>query len=129
MMEPGLLAGDVSQPWFDPATFGAWVGALGGGIGGTLAGCLGAAAGIFAPRGRHRRAILGGFAVVAAAGGASLVLGIAALALGQPYAIWFPPLLPGVVLGGVGGALIPAVRRAYERAERRRLDAAGLRRG
>ncbi len=117
------------EPWFDPNLFGALYGGLGGGLGGTLAGLCGAAAGHWAPRGEHRGLVLGAFRVLVVLGGLSLALGLGALLAGQPYGIWFAPVLVGLVLAVVPCALLPRVRRAYDQAEQRRLEAGALRRG
>ena len=58
----------------------------------------------------------------------SLVAGVIALALGQPYAVYYPLLLCGIVLTGVCGGIWPAIRQGYEQRELRRMAAmdAGL---
>jgi hypothetical protein len=119
----------MATPWFEPNTFGAWYGAMAGGVGGSLVGLWGALAGTLAPRGKGRGLVLGGFGVFFVCGLASLGLGVAALASGQPYGIWYPPLMVGIVLSGVIGGLLPAVRKRYAEAEARRLEAEGIRRG
>lgn len=118
----------MATPWIDPNTFGAHYGGIVCGLGGALGGLLGAAAGTLAPRGKGRRWILGAMSVFVALGVAQLILGAAALILGQPFGIWYPLLLCGVLFIVVIGGLLPVVRRAYEHAEHRRIDAAGLRR-
>lgn len=120
--------GTTPEPWFDPAAFGAWYGAIAGGGGGALGGLLGAAAGLLAPRGRGRGLVVGGFRVAIGLGLCSLVFGLAALFAGQPYGIWFAPALVGLVLPGTGMALLPVIRRVYDVAEQRRLEAGALRR-
>jgi membrane protein implicated in regulation of membrane protease activity len=61
------------------------------------------------------------------AGVAHLAVGLAALIARQPYAIWYPFLLFGVICTVVMGPLYPVVRRRYEDAEQRRIDAEALR--
>lgn len=117
----------MSEPWFEPNTFGMLFGAIGGGVGGSLCGILGAAAGVLAPRGRGRAWILGGFYLSVALGLLSLGFGIAAVLNHQPYGIWYPALLMGIVLTAVMGGLIPVVRLRYAQAEARRLEADGIR--
>ncbi len=116
----------MSEPWFNPNTFGALYGAIG--VGGSLGGLLGAAAGILAPRGKCRTLILGAMVVLVAIGVVQLVLGIIALTSGQPYGIWYPMLLCGVIMTFVIGGLIPVVRMRYAQAEQRRIEAEAIRR-
>ena len=51
----------------------------------------------------------------------------AALIQGQPYGIWYPAVLCGVVFCGVTLGLIPVLRRRYAEAEQRLMEAADLR--
>jgi len=46
-----------------------------------------------------------------------LAAGIAALALGQPYAVWYPLVLLGVLDPALGFGLLPVVRRRFEKRE------------
>jgi hypothetical protein len=117
----------MNEAWFDPNTFGAWFGAIVGGGGGTLGGLLGAAAGCLAPRGKGRAAILGGMTLFVVLGVAFLAFGLVALLAGQPYGIWYPPLLCGLIFSIVVGGLIPVVRLRYRQAENRRIDAQSIR--
>ena len=121
-----LIAQDPT-PWFS-AQASAFFGGYGGGAVGLLGGCIGVAAGTLAPKGKGRSAVLGSMAVFAVLGVLSLLTGLTALVFGQPYHVWYPLLLLGVIPAGVMGGLIPVVRRRYAEAEQRRLDAAALRR-
>ncbi len=118
----------MTQPWFHPMWFGALYGAILGGGGGTLIGVGGAlVGGILAPRAIGRRWVLGAMLCVVLLGLAQLAFGVFALVAGQPYAIWYPPMLCGVLYTIVVGVLIPVIRRRYAQAEARRMDAAALR--
>jgi hypothetical protein len=117
----------MSQPWFDQAMFGALYGAIVGGVGGTLGGLLGALGGWLAPQGKGRNWILGGMWAFVVFGLANLALGGYALYDGQPYAIWYGPLLGGVIFTVVVGSLIPVMRFRYKQAEERRLQAENFR--
>src|SRR5262245_50788452 len=117
----------MSEPWFNPIWFGVLYGSIGGGVGGSLCGLLGAAAGVCAPRGVGRPWILGGIVLMTLIGLASLVFGLYALVMGQPWGIWYGPVLVGVILSVVMGGLIPVIRRRYAEAEARRMQAADLR--
>jgi MFS family permease len=118
----------MMEPWFDPIRFGALYGGIGGGLLGSLGGVLGAAAGTLAPRGKGRSFILGAFTLLTVIGAGHLVLGLYALAVGQPYGIWYPLVLIGALLTLVIGSLRPVVRKRYEEAEARKMEAAAFRR-
>ncbi len=125
---PQLVQYDAAEDPF--ATPGAWwsdrAGNLVGGIAGSIFGCVGAAIGILAGLGRARRLVflLAGASLIL--GIAALVAGITALALGQPYAVWYPLLLLGVILTAVIGANLPMLRRRYEQIELRKMAAMDL---
>lgn len=117
----------MSAPWFDPHTFGSLYGGIAGSTIGILGGCIGAAAGMWAPRGRHRRLVLGAMYAIVALGIIQLAAGAVALAAHQPYGIYYPLLLCGFISAVVVGAIIPVVRQRYREGEQRRLDAAAIR--
>ena len=106
-------------PWFDdPNRFGAWFGGIVGGVGGGLCGLLGALTGLLAPKGKGRGFIVAGFLFFIAIGLVLLVVGFCALIARQPYAIWFPFLLSGLIFCGVMGGLLPVVLKRYREAEK-----------
>jgi len=107
--------------WWDDRTAG-----LIGGIGGAMLGCLGALLGTLGGLGRARRFVLVLAVVVTVCGVASLAAGIVALGLGQPYAVYYPLLLGGVIATLVFGLLLPVIRRRYEQIELRRMAAMDL---
>jgi hypothetical protein len=117
----------MSEVWFNPSTFGAYYGAIGGTVVGLSGAAIGTFAGVLAPRGRGRRWVLGAMLVIVILGIAQLALGIAALSSGQPYGVWYPPALIGLMSAVIFGSLFPVVRKRYAEAERRRLEAEGLR--
>ena len=117
----------MAEPWFDPNTFGAWFGTIAGGGLGTLGGLLGAAAGILAPRGKAKAVIVGAWYLTIAFGVAVLLFGVYALVVGQPWGIWYGPVLCGTIITIVMGGLLPVIRMRYRAAEQRRIDAEGLR--
>lgn len=118
----------MNQPWFaDPNAFGAWYGAIAGGVGGSLGGLLGSLVGYCAPRGKSKRLVLAALGFFTALGLLQLGFGLVALAAGQPFGIWYPPTLCGAIYTVVMGGLFPMVRRRYEEAEGRRVDAEGIR--
>ena len=118
----------MTQPWFNPIWFGALYGTIAGGGGGALMGVLGGlVGGVLAPRGIGRRWVLGGMLVLVLLGLAQLGFGVYVLLVGQPYAIWFAPVLCGLIYTLVVGPLIPVVRKRYAQAEARRMDAESIR--
>jgi hypothetical protein len=113
----------MSQPWFDEITFGVLVGGVGGGLIGTLGGLWGGLVGMLAPRGKGRVVLIPiGWAFVGL-GVLAVAFSLCALVAGQPYGIWYSPLLAGVLLAGVIGCLMPVVYKRYAEAEARRLQA------
>jgi hypothetical protein len=112
----------------DPLTpAGAWwsdrQGGLVGGIAGGLLGVLGALVGGLAATGRARRLVLGLLKFMIAGSAAALLLGGLALAAGQPYAVYYPLLLLGVLGVAVPAGLLGTLRKRYEQLELRRMSA------
>lgn len=119
----------------DPVTFTAkgtaWWGerasGLVGGLLGAAVGCLGGLIGLLSSKGKARRFVLGAMQVLMALGVMMLILGLAALILAQPYAIWYPPLLLGVLCTALPAAMLPRIRKRYEELELRKMQAADAR--
>ncbi|MEM8883033.1 MAG: hypothetical protein AAGD14_03100 [Planctomycetota bacterium] len=107
----GLIGGILG------AVFGAGFGGIGGGVGGPLA-----------AQGKAKGFVLGIFLTAIVCGVALLITAVVAVFDGQPYHVIMPFALVGFVTTVVMGALYPVVRKQYERAENRRLDAESLRR-
>jgi uncharacterized membrane protein len=114
--------------WWSEQT-SALIGAFAGAGLGVLAGLYGTLAGTLAPRGIGRRPMLAVHIALLTLGVATLILRIAALVVGQPYHVWYPLGLIGLVLVVVLGPLYPVVRARYAQAEYRRLTAEEFRRG
>lgn len=123
-----LTYADAVQPWFDPQRFGSLYGGIGGGALGLTGAFIGGFGSWAAQRGRHRGLVLGCMGVIGAYCLLSLLTGVAALILGQPYGIWYPLSLIGMVGALTCLGLIPMMRKRYSEAESRRMDAAALRR-
>jgi len=106
---------------------GAWwsdrTGNLIGCIGGCVIGLLGGLIGTLAGMGKARRLVVGTCVALIVLGGICLVVGLVAVAIGQPYAVCFPLLLVGGLLDVIVGASLPTIRRRYEQAELRRMAA------
>ena len=80
---------------------GEWSGrtaAIGGAIGGVFIGCLGALIEWLAVRGKAQRFVVNAVRVLIGVGVASALGGLAAVALRQPYGVWYALLLIGVLL-------------------------------
>lgn len=133
-LEIGLVLPGAGRVWIGPleltspgATSSAWwsdrTGGLIGGIAGSLIGITGAILGVLVAKGRGRRAVLATMAALAIAGGGLLVAGLLALALSQPYAVYFPLILGGIILLAVFGPGSRRTRRAYENVELRKMRA------
>jgi hypothetical protein len=118
----------MATPWFDENMFGALFGSIAGGVGGTLMGGWGGLAGWLAPQGRARGLIYGLWVAFEVFGAACLVFGLYALAVGQPYGIWYGPTLAGGLTVFLMSVLFPVVRKRYAEADARRMEAEAIRR-
>jgi hypothetical protein len=82
-------------------TDGGWSGRTAGvigGVGGVLIGCLGALIEWLAVRGKAQRFVVNAVRALIGVGVASSLGGLAAIALRQPYGVWYALLLIGVLL-------------------------------
>ena len=95
--------------WWSAQTAG-WIGA----VAGSAVGLFGALIGTLASLGRGRRFVIGGLFALAGVGLVLGVIGLVALASGQPYAVWYPLLLLGVLDPVVALALLPSARRRFD---------------
>ena len=117
-----------AEPWFDPQQFGTYFGAFGGAAVGLLGAFFGGFGAWAAQRGRYRVLVLGSMAAVGGLCALFLLAGLAALIMGQPYGVWYPLSLIGLIGGGCFLGLLPVMRKRYAAAESRRMEAAALRR-
>ncbi len=103
--------------WTDQAA--GWVGGIGGGIGGTLGALIGVLAGL----GKARRFVIALTTILIGTGMASIVAGVIAVAFHQPYAVYYPLLLLGIIATAVCGGNLPGFIRRYQQNELRKMAA------
>jgi hypothetical protein len=114
----GAEATAVPGAWWSEQTAG-----LLGGAAGSAVGLLGALIGTLCTLGRGRRFVMAGLLALGVSGLALLAAGLVALALGQPYAVWYPLVLMGVLDPVLAFSLLPTARRRFEAIELRRMRA------
>lgn len=102
---------------------GGWVGA---GVG-IVGGLFGSAMGLLIPRGKGRSFMIPAHVAITFAGVAMLIVGVIALAMSQPFHVYFPLLLCGGITAISLGCLLPVTLNGYRASERRRMDACSLR--
>jgi hypothetical protein len=121
-LRPIKLTG-IAASWWSPQQS-----ALMGSIGGAFIGCLGALIGILAGIGKARRFVLTSAASLIVVGILLVIAGILAVAMKQPYAVWYPLVLAGGILTFALGVNLHSLKRRYEDLEIRRMtsmDASG----
>jgi hypothetical protein len=103
--------------WFSSRSAG-----LFGGVAGGLLGLWGALMGALASSGRARGFVLASAHALLVVGIASLVGGVVALAMAQPYTVYYPLLLIGIILTVVMGRLRGSLSARYEQMELKRMQ-------
>lgn len=109
--------GTLGEWWSEPTS------GLVGGIGGGVVGLIGALIGGLAGLGKARQLVVGLCVAVIAFGGLCLVAGIVAVTMGQPWYVYYPFLLGGVICVAVCGLNLPGIRKRYDALELRRMTA------
>lgn len=112
----------MNTPWFDASTYG-WIWGTVIGVGGGLYGAL---VGTLAPQGKCKRLILALHIALLGASLGLLAAGIVALAVKQPYGVWYSLLLPGCVGTIVLGSLTPVLLMRYRQADMQKSARAGI---
>ena len=104
--------------WWSDRTAG-WL----GGIGGSMLGVLGGVIGLLGGRGKARRLVVALLGFMLVVGVASLIAGLIALLRSQPYGVYYPLVLLGILCTVLPTVMLATVRRRYEQAELRRMNA------
>lgn len=112
---------DTSHQWWTEQQGGL----VGGGLGGFF-GILGAAIGVAASWGKSRRWAILLCCIGLAISGVSLMAAIVALAMRQPYHVYYPLLLVGIIGLGVLGFNLRQINRRFQDDELRRMTAADV---
>ncbi len=115
--DPLGMSAPAGAQWFDNRTAG-----LIGGIGGALLGVWGVLIGLFSARGKARGFVLGSANTLLVVGIAALGGGVMALAMAQPYAVYYPLLLLGIIIVAVVGTLRRTLTARYEQLELKRMQ-------
>ncbi|MEM6332984.1 MAG: hypothetical protein AAF823_06560 [Planctomycetota bacterium] len=110
------------QEWWSPATSGI-IGGLIGAIGGTFVGVvLGAGGAYLASRGKAKGLVTAGYLATSVVGIVLVIAALAAWLMGQPYHVWYPLGLPGVLFTLLPLFILPGIRMHYAAKEQQRLE-------
>ena len=118
----GGTVGSGGNVWWTSRT-----GGLIGGITGSVVGLMGGAIGILAGVGIARRVCLCLLGAMFILGVVSLAVGLAALVFSQPYAVYYPLLLLGLLCSVLPAGLFRQIKRQYEQRELRKMHAMDVR--
>lgn len=108
----------ASGAWWNNGA-GGWIGA----VAGSVLGCLGAIIGTLSWLGKARRVVLWLVVLTLFVGIAAVAVGTIALAVGQPYPVYYPLVLGGGIATVVMGVCLPSLRRRYRQIELRKMTA------
>ena len=103
------------EPWINPQMLG-----ILGVIFGTLGALVGILSGVFTPKGKAKKLVLGVNTFAFAVGFISIVVGVIAYFSGQPYGIWYGFGLCGLISTFLFGAFFFVFRHEYRKAELRK---------
>ena len=118
LQHPEPAPSTMVKPWWSDRTA-----SLVGTISGLLGGSIGALIGLLATMGKARRLVLSLLVILFVAGLLSLTLGLAALLLSQPYPVYYPPLLGGMVVTTLPALLFRSIRNRFDEIELRKMKA------
>lgn len=94
-----------------------------GGIAGLVLGCMGGLVGWLGSKGKARVFVFGSMKIFKVLGGAAVALGGIAVAASQPYAVYYPLLLIGLIMVGVAVVTSRNLHKRYEDLELRKMRA------
>lgn len=103
--------------WWSDQTAG-WI----GGIVGSICGCFGALIGTLGGMGKARQFVISLCVALIAFGVVCLLVGVVALLTSQPYAVYYPLLLIGIICTAVVGGNLPGICKRYRQIELRRMS-------
>ena len=109
------------EAWWSGRTAG-WI----GGITGTVIGCMGALVGTLASFCKARRLVFFLLLLMFIFGVGSLILGLTAVFLSQPYAVYYGPFLLGLPCGILPLILYRQIRKQYEEKELRKMKSVDI---
>ncbi len=112
----------MTEAWFNPDLY-AWIP---GAVYGVVSGMMGGLVGWLTPKGRARTFIVRAWLALWGLAVALLVVGLVAMAEGQPWGVWFGLVLPGIVGTLVVGANAFVILRRYREVEQRKFAAKDL---
>jgi hypothetical protein len=115
---PAVGAAQASSGWWGPRE-GGWV----GGLGGSAIGLLGGLVGLLVHLRAARQATFVVLYALIGFGAVALATGVFALARAQPYEVYYPLLLLGILGVIIPAASLPPIRRQYRDIELRRMQA------
>jgi hypothetical protein len=121
-----VLPGGKGTVWLKNDVFGWWRDEVGGIIGGALGmiiGFGGALIGFLAMKGKARGLALALIKTIIFVGVAALMTGIIAVIVKQPYGVYYPLLLVGVLGIAIPLGLLPLIHKRYADAELRKMQA------
>lgn len=121
-----MLAQAAASAWWTPSDAG-WIGGLSGAGLGLVGSALGVMAGVLIPRGKGRGVMMWTTRALAVFGVVMVIVGLVALAKGQPYHVWYPVLLLGAIATVVFGSTLLWLPGLLRQIEQRRMDAAAFR--
>jgi hypothetical protein len=118
LAESARAPGAGAQPgaWWSDRT-----GNLAGAIVGSAIGCLGGLTGWLGARGKARAFVLGSAMIMIVFGVLATVVGLVAVTWRQPYAVWYPLLLAGVISVVVFPVFLRRCVQRYREIELRRM--------
>jgi hypothetical protein len=116
----GAMTGNPYAWWLGPR-----IGQIGS-ILGSAVGVLGALIGVLGGLGLARPLVMGLMGLMIVSGALFMLAGFGALALSLPYIVYYPLLVIGGLELALGIGLLPGLRRRYEQAELRKMQAADI---